>query len=116
MTADSECSIVAVNKPLAGMLDELLQPLDLTWRAIDDRTLDISTPQDAAAQMDVEFYPARSPDADMAGHAIIAEIAAKVAPQLWGNRPEQGAMYFDTPGRTLVVRARSVYNGRSKRS
>jgi hypothetical protein len=105
MTADSECSVVAVNKPLAGMLDELLQPIDLTWRAIDDRTVVITTSQDASRHMDVEFYPARDLATDAAGHAFIAEVAAKVAPQLWGNSPDQGAMYFDAPGRTLVVRA-----------
>jgi hypothetical protein len=105
MTADSECSIVAVNKPLSAMLDELLQPLDLTWRAIDDRTVVITTPLDTADQMEVEFYPVRDLAPDAAGHGFIAEVASKVDPQLWGNMAEQGAMYFDAPGRTLVVRA-----------
>ena len=105
MTAESECSIVAMKKPLSGVLDELLKPLDLTWRVIDDHTLFVTTPQEAAARMDVEFYPVRELAADAAGHAFIGEIAGQVAPQLWGNLPEQGAMYFDAPGRTLVVRA-----------
>ncbi|HMC09764.1 MAG TPA: hypothetical protein VKH44_00680, partial [Pirellulaceae bacterium] len=105
MTAESECSIVAMKKPLSGVLDELLKPLDLTWRVIDDHTLFVTTLQEAAARMDVEFYPVRELASDAAGHALIGEIAGQVAPQLWGNLPEQGAMYFDAPGRTLVVRA-----------
>ena len=105
MTTESECSIVVTKKPLSVVLDELLPPLDLTWRVIDDHTLFITTPQEAAARMDVEFYPVRELAADAAGHAFIGEIAGQVAPQLWGNLPEQGVMYFDAPGRTLVVRA-----------
>jgi hypothetical protein len=105
-TADSECSVVAVKKPLSGLLDDLLTPVDLAWRVIDERTVVITTVQDAAEHMELEFYPARDLAADAAaGQSMISQIAATVSPQLWGPGPEKAAMFFDAPGRTLIVRA-----------
>ncbi len=116
-TADSECSVVAVKKPLSGLLDDLLTPVDLAWRVIDERTVVITTVQDVAEHMEVEFYPARDLIADVAaGQSMISQIAATVSPQLWGPGPEKAAMFFDAPGRTLIVRAPNGYNARSKRS
>ena len=57
MTDESECTVVADGKPLAAVLDEIVAPLDLAWRAIDDKTIELTTSQAAAEQMDVEFYP-----------------------------------------------------------
>ena len=90
---------MAVKKPLSGLLDDLLTPVDLAWRVIDERTVVITTVQDAAEHMELEFYPARDLAADAAaGQSMISQIAATVSPQLWGPGPEKAAMFFDAPG------------------
>ena len=40
----AEASLVASKQPLAAALDALLDPLDLTWRVVDGRTLQVVTP------------------------------------------------------------------------
>jgi hypothetical protein len=109
-SAESECQGVAVNKPLGQLLDELTGSADLTWRAIDERTIEITTRPAALEQMDVEFYPVR----DLAGGAdasekLIAQIRAQVEPQLWSDVADQlaepGAIAFDKPSGALIVRA-----------
>jgi hypothetical protein len=106
MSTESECTAVAVNQPLATFLDELLTPIDLAWRVIDDRTVEITTRAAAAAHLDLEFYPARDLAADAeAGQRLIAQIQSKIEPQTWGDKPDQAAIQFDAPSRSLIVRA-----------
>ena len=65
--------------------------------------------------MDVEFYPVRDLAADAAaGHSLVQRIAAKVQPEIWGEDPAKGAIQFDIPGRTLIVRAPQPVQARSK--
>ncbi len=103
---ESECAAVALNQPLASFLDELLTPIDLAWRAIDERTLEITTREAAATQMELEFYPVRDQVIDAAaGQALVVQIESKIGSQVWGDKPDQAAILFDAPSRTLIVRA-----------
>ncbi|HEY2759624.1 MAG TPA: hypothetical protein VGI75_02750, partial [Pirellulales bacterium] len=109
-SAQSECEALAVNKPLAKLLDDLTASADLTWRAIDERTIEITSHPAALARMDVEFYPARNLAKDAAaGEKLIAQIKANVEPQIWGDDADkladQAAIYFDQPSGALIVRA-----------
>ncbi len=57
-------------------------------------------------RMDVEFYPVRDLAIDnAAGYSLVQRISSKVQPDTWGEDPAKGAIYFDIPGRTLIVRA-----------
>ena len=106
MTDESECTVVADGKPLAAVLDEIVAPLDLAWRAIDDKTIEMTTSQAAAEQMDVEFYPVRDLVADAAaGHSLVQRISQRIEPKVWGADPTQGAIKYDISGRTLIIRA-----------
>ncbi len=109
-SAESECEGLAVNKPLEKLLDELTGSADLTWRVIDERTIEITTRSAALEQMDVEFYPVRdlASSAD-AGEKLIGQVRSQVEPQFWGDAVDQaaqhGAMVFDKPSGALIVRA-----------
>lgn len=48
------------DRPWRDALDAVLGDLDLSWRAVDERTIAITTKQTAAEQHFVEFYPAPS--------------------------------------------------------
>lgn len=109
-SAQSECEALAVNKPLAKLLDDLMVSADLTWRAMDERTIEITSHPAALARMDVEFYPVRNLATDAAaGEKLIAQIKAKVEPQLWGDAADKladlGAIHLDSPSGALIVRA-----------
>jgi hypothetical protein len=109
-SAQSECEALAVIKPLAKLLDDLTASADLAWRAMDERTIEITSHPAALARMDVEFYPARNLATDAtAGEKLIAQIKAKIEPQLWGDAADKladlGAIHFDSPSGALIVRA-----------
>ncbi len=109
-SAESECQGLAVNKPLEKLLDELTGSADLTWRTIDERTIEITSRPAVLEQMDVEFYPVRDlADSADAGEKLIARVRAQVEPQLWSDTADQlaehGAIVFDQPSGALIVRA-----------
>lgn len=49
------CSVS--EQPWSGALDEVLTPLGLAWRAVDDRTLQITTIEAMNQQTELAFYP-----------------------------------------------------------
>ncbi|HEY2881915.1 MAG TPA: hypothetical protein VGJ15_05765, partial [Pirellulales bacterium] len=106
ISAESECTAAVVDQPLAELIEKLAASLDLTWRAIDERTIEITSKPAAAARMDVEFYPVARMASDAgAAQSLIRNIQAKVAPQLWGDKPQQGTIVFDSASKALLVRA-----------
>lgn len=112
-SVDSESRVVAVDQSLAATLDQLLKPMDLTWRAVDENTVEVTTPQAAAEMMEIEFYPASkmAPDAT-SGNALVQSIRAQVEPSVWGDEAGQAAIYFDLPSRSLIVRAPQAVQNR----
>ena len=111
LSAESECAAVAVNAPLEKLLDDLTASADLTWRVIDQRTIEITTHAAAGERMDVEFYSARDLAADAAAsEKLIDRIKANVESALWTGGPGQGhdkngAITFDQPSGDLLVGA-----------
>jgi hypothetical protein len=106
MCDDSECTGAAVKKPLSALLDELTGSAELAWRAIDEKTIEVTTRQDASKKMDVEFYAAGSIAGDSAAaEKLIAELKSKIEPQVWGDATDKAAIHFDPPSRALIVRA-----------
>jgi hypothetical protein len=106
---DSECTALAVNQPLSKLLDDLTASADLTWRAIDEHTIEITSPAVALERMDVEFYPASDLVKGAAAEKLVSQIKGKVEPQLWieaSDKPaQQCAIAIDKPSGTLIVRA-----------
>jgi hypothetical protein len=109
MTDDSECTALAVNQPLSKLLDDLTASADLTWRAIDEHTIEITSPAAALERMDVEFYPAHDLAKGAMAEKLVSQIKAKVEPQLWSEASDkpgkQGVIVLDKPSGTLIVRA-----------
>jgi hypothetical protein len=106
MCDDSECTGAVVKKPLATLFDELTGSAELAWRAIDEKTIEVTTRQDAGRKMDVEFYAAGSIAGDSsAAEKLTTELKSKIEPQLWGDASGKAAIHFDLPSRALIVRA-----------
>jgi hypothetical protein len=106
MSDESECAGAVAKKALATLLDDLTGSAELAWRAIDEKTIEITTRQDAGKKMDVEFYAVGSIAGDSgAGEKLATELKSKIEPQLWGDASDKAAIYFDAPSRVLIVRA-----------
>ena len=107
MSAESEGAMVAQQQPFGAALTSLLEPMELTYRVIDDRTLEITTPKAAARHAEVEFYPASNLLAAGAdGHELIARITRELnaaAPAPPAALPP--TIEFDAPSKYLIVRA-----------
>jgi hypothetical protein len=94
--------MLADNESVEAALGSLLAPLELTYRILDGRTIQITTPAAAAEAMHVEFYPL----------GVLAEDASKVDKlvgdfrRAWAqNRGEPaGLFHFDAAGRCLILR------------
>ena len=91
----------AVKKPLETVLDELLRPLKLGYRAVDAGTLQVATQKELDRRLDWEFYPVgKLLDADLSGRDLIVRVRQSVIPSSWSGR---GAIVFDSPSKTLLV-------------
>jgi hypothetical protein len=107
MSVDTEGQLTADHQPLGQALANLLEPMELTWRVIGDRTIEITTPQAAARHAELEFYPVRELlTAEAGGEALVERIQRDLATQLSSDpaitRP---TIQFDPPSRALIVRA-----------
>ncbi|HEY2761468.1 MAG TPA: hypothetical protein VGI75_12015, partial [Pirellulales bacterium] len=103
---ESDCVGMVIAKPLSTLLDDLTGSAGLTWRAIDEKTVEITTAASATQQMDVEFYPVAGLAADdQSSNKLIAEIETKLAAKAWGNAADQAVIRYDMPSNMLIVRA-----------
>jgi hypothetical protein len=99
--------LVADRQPLGQALTTLLEPMDMTWRVVDGRTIEITTPQGAARHADVEFYRvAELLAGDPAGQQLITRIERELATSVDSDPSIPPAkIRFDAPSRSLIVRA-----------
>jgi hypothetical protein len=56
-TPTAEITLVADDVPLGQALMALLGPMDLTFRTIDARTVQVTSPEADHARWDIEFHP-----------------------------------------------------------
>lgn len=86
--AGTPVELQAAGRPLAEVLDQLLQPLGLTWIAVDGPALAITSQQAAREAYRVEWYDlaAWSPPgaAGLAPEEAARRLAAAVEPDSWG--------------------------------
>jgi len=87
---------------LCSALSLLLAPLDLTWRANENR-IQIMTPETEESNLALVFYPVDDLLANSSADALIDVIASTVAPDSWDEVGGPGSMHLGVRG-TLDVR------------
>jgi hypothetical protein len=97
-------TLIAVDDPLSDALDELLQPMDLTYRAIDARTIQITTPVALHRNPELEFHQVEDLiDDEVSGDLLIEAIKRNLFAAA-ADRPGAGpAIHFDAESRTLIT-------------
>ena len=99
--------LIADHQPLDQALTALVEPMDLAWRVISERTIEITTPQTAARHADVEFYRvAELLSGEAAGQQLIGRIERELASAAASDPSSARAtIRFDAPSHSLIVRA-----------
>ncbi len=88
---------------LEEALHSLLEPMGLTFRWLDPAILEITSPEAAAAQNDVEFYPL---PAGLQSPEKVQEVSGRIADRVGLARFQPmgtGALAYDPASQTLIV-------------
>jgi hypothetical protein len=105
LSVHTECRLQADDEPLAAALAGVLGPLDLTYRIVDEKTIQITTPAAAAEKPDIELYSLRGlAEVDEAG-AFLARLEQRLMEAAGKDSLE---LAFDPPSQALIVTAPSA--------
>ena len=94
-----EGTLTVEGMPLNEALDSLLAPLDLTWRAVDARTIQVTSQIAADAARELEFYPVKklAPN-DSEGAELLTRLNEEFSPS------DDELFWIDPQSNTLVAR------------
>ena len=91
-------------EPLAAILVALLETLELTYRVVDAKTVQITTPQAAAARRELEFHPlAGIADTPTAVANLMTALRKEIASETWDAANSGVAMQYDPASKCLIV-------------
>jgi hypothetical protein len=97
---NTRIACAAAGKPWAESLDTVLDPLGLCWRAVDPRTIQITSRDAAARQPEVEVYRLNK-DANANPEQLMARLKDAAAAN---DSPTSSAIIFQPITRLLLVR------------
>jgi DNA-directed RNA polymerase subunit RPC12/RpoP len=104
---DGESSLLAENLPLTDALTKLLDPMELTWRAVDAGTIQILGPQAAMARLDLEFYPLPAPLSASAtadnGESLLARLRTALGEEMFRESGGRCDLRYDAESKHLLA-------------
>jgi hypothetical protein len=96
--------VVAEKQPLYDVLSALLSPIAMTYRIVDERTVQVFARQSQNARMEVEIYPLKDLLAARLEPAeVVDRLRKQFDPSSWTEGGGLGAMEFDEPSQSLLV-------------
>jgi hypothetical protein len=101
---DSLARVELTEESLSTVLQELLGPMQLTFRVINETTLQITTPAVAAQTLELGFFPLQDLMEKDAGQKILTGVRGALGDTL-GLERAGGGMRFDNPSQTLIINA-----------
>ncbi len=93
----SRIACSAANQPWSEAMDSVLAPLGLGWRAVDHRTLEITTAAKVATEPMLELYRVAEGTVGN-GEDLVARVRGLT------DRPDANGIVFDAASRVLLVR------------
>jgi len=98
---DAELTLVVDKKPFAEALTALVEPMDLAYRIVDSRTIQIVSPQYLAEHLELELHPVKEL---VAGPEQIEPLLARVRASLAeGGAEVPGQLWIDSQSKCLVT-------------
>lgn len=106
----STTAIVVVNQPLSTALDELLGPLDLAYRAIDENTIQITSRAALESRPELEFYPvAAQIDGGADPEKLVTGLKTKLGDELFAAADGTSEIEFDAASKCLIARVPQAF-------
>jgi hypothetical protein len=99
----AEARLLVANQPLSAALDAVLDPLDLTWRVIDSRTIQVVTPARLNDHHEFELYPVKDAAAGSSDDALVHRARAALGESLFRDFGGAGELRFDPASRCLLA-------------
>lgn len=91
-------------QPVFLILDHLLTPLEIAYRIIDARTLQVTSRQVAADNLEIEFFRVQDLAATpKAAEDLIAQVKQEAYPESWTREKNPPAIEYDAPSQCLIV-------------
>jgi hypothetical protein len=101
---DAEVTLSVEKQPLSAALTDLTRRMDLAWRVVDARTIEILSPQTLADRTELEFYSVQDLTAnDATGAALLAKIRTALGGQAFRDAGGRGELRFDPTGKCLIA-------------
>lgn len=98
---DAEVTLVVDKKPLSETLTALLEPMDLAYRVVDGRTIQIVSPQYLQEHLELELHPAKEL---VASQEQIEPLLARVRASLTeGAADPPSQLWLDPESKCLVA-------------
>jgi len=104
LTSNSPATMSVERQSLAVALRQLLDPLELSCRVIDERMLQITTHKAVATRLELEFYPvAELLTGGTTGPGLAEQIKSRLSGSTWNDAGGPGVLHFDEPSKCLIV-------------
>jgi hypothetical protein len=101
---DGEVTLTVEKQPLAKTLDDLTGRMELTWRIVDARTLQITSPLALAERTEFELYPVGKKLVDEAGaNQFIGKLRSAIGNEHFRDAGGRGELRFDLAGKCLLA-------------
>lgn len=98
---DAEVRFSVADQPLAKALTTLLEPMELTYRVVDESTLQITTPAVLDARLEIEFYRIAKLDDD--GEKLAQAAREALGPENFRGFGGVGQLAIDLPSNCLLA-------------
>jgi hypothetical protein len=100
---DGEATLIAEGHPLGEALTSMLEPMDLSWRAVSADILQITTAEALAAQGELEFYAVSGLLEKETPDELIARIERLLGGEHFRSGGGCGSLQFDARSKYLVA-------------
>ena len=103
-TPEAETTVSANDQPLSEVLESMLRPMELAYRVLDGKTLEITTPAILATRTEVEFYPVgRLLSEQQTPAQLLERIRGELGLKAPGDPAPGGALQIDPPSQYLIA-------------
>ena len=100
----AEVTLTVEKQTLAAALTDLTSRMDLAWRIVDTKTIQILSPQTLADRTELELHPlGELAKDDAAGAKVLAKIRAELGGQAFRDGGGRGELRFDAAGRCVIA-------------
>jgi hypothetical protein len=103
-STEAEATLVVDGQPLAVALERLLGPMELSWRIVDEATLQVTTPRMQASRVELEFYPVGDLVNDQGGaDELLQRLRNHLGEGAFRGAGGDGVLRFDAESRCLLA-------------